>query len=458
MRRRPNILAFIPHDLGDWLGCYGHPSIRSPNLDALAGRGVRFSRCFTPAPECTPSRSCLWTGLQPHQNGLMGLANFGWRLRAPHLARRLADAGYETHLFGFQHEAHGEAASLGYQHVHSQDDYSAAAVCNAAIDVLIDSEEGPAEPWFACLGFSDVHRPWRAPSTFDPPAVEVPPYLPDNPTVRDDLALFAQNVLDMDAAVGRVLEALAARGPAEETLVLFTTDHGAGFPRAKATFYDPGIRVPLLLHWPGHIEGGRVYESLASNLDVTPTLLGLCGCDVPDGLAGRDLRPLLTGRPYRERQEVCGALFYDVAYDPMHYVRTRTHKYIRSFAVTEADAAGADPEVLATFAGGQWVRCDDFDVLSSAAWRSMDVDTSRPPPEELYDLTRDPHEQHNLAGDPTAGGVLEDLRRRLRAMMDRTASPLRTGHVPPPQAQREANRRYRPGGPMYRRKDNEGAC
>ena len=458
-RRRPNVLAFIPHDLGDSLGCYGHRTLRSPNLDALAARGARVANCFTTSPECTPSRGGLWTGLHPHQNGLMGLANFGWVLRAPHLAQRLQVAGYRTHLFGLQHEVHGEAGGLGYQQHHSPADRSVSAVCEALREFLAGPQARGPQPWFACAGFSDVHRPWRQPSTLDPDAMAVPPYLPDNPTVRNDLALFAQNILDMDTAVGRVLDALAASSLADDTLVLFTTDHGAGFPRAKATLYDPGIRVPLIVHWPGHVEGGAVHECLISNLDVTPTLLELCGYAVPDDLAGRSFRTLFEGGAYQPRDQVCGALFYDVAYDPMHYVRTGTHKYIRSFAVTDADAAGADPEVLSTFAGGRWVRVDDFDVLSSAAWRSMSVETGRPPREELYDLRCDPHEQVNLAGDPKAATVLEDMRRRLHEMMQRTNSPLLRGHVPPPAAQREANRTYRPGGPMYRRvKDKEQPC
>ena len=173
MSRRPNLLVFIPHDLGDFLHCYGHASVRSPNLDALANRGVRLSNCFTACSECTPSRSGLWTGLHPHQNGLMGLANFGWNLRVPHLAQRLGDAGYQTHLFGLQHEVQGDPAQLGYEFIHSQDNRSVGPVCDSVIDFLAGRPEHRDEPWFACAGFFDVHRPWRAPSTFDPDAINV---------------------------------------------------------------------------------------------------------------------------------------------------------------------------------------------------------------------------------------------------------------------------------------------
>ena len=449
---QPNVLIFLPHDLGDTLGCYGHATVRSPRLDGLAAQGVRFANYFTPAPECTPSRGCMFTGLYTHQNGLMGLSNFGWELvpEAPHLAQRFREGGYQTYLFGLQHETAKPPTALGYEHVAAQQDRSVGAVCGELRDFLRSEAARGETPWFACAGFFDVHRPWRTEPTFTPEEVAVPPYLPDTPVVREELARFHQNILDMDAAVGGALDALDAAGLREDTLVIFTTDHGCGFPRAKATFYDPGVHLPLIMHWPGRIDGGAVYPQLQSNIDLTPTLLELCGLPAPEGIAGRSMAPLLRGETREGRDAVFGSLQYDVSYDPMHYVRTDRYKYIRSFAVTPEEAAGADPEVLATHAAGQWVRVDDFDVMASKTWQSLAGDWPKPPPEELYDLQADPVEQHNLAGDPAYGEVLADMRRRLREMMERTNSPLLHGHVPPTPEQRQAAARYQPGGPMYR--------
>jgi len=277
--------------------------------------------------------------------------------------------------------------------------------------------------------------------------VGVPDWLPDHPEVRRDLARFYEDIEEMDAAVGCVLSALSETRLDKRTLVLFTTDHGAAFPGAKATLYDPGLHVPLILHWSGHIEGGSAYDCLLSNMDVTPTLLELAGAPAAEGLAGRSFLPLLHGEPYTPRDHVCGALFYDVAYDPMHYVRTATHKYIRSFAVTDDEATGADPEVLTSFAAGRWVRVDDFDVLTSPSWQALAgrERTVRPPPEELYDLTTDPCERYNLADDPAASRVLAEMRDRLGEMMASTASPLLKGHVGPPERQRQATRSHGPG-------------
>jgi N-sulfoglucosamine sulfohydrolase len=446
--KRLNMLVIIPHDLGVFLGCYGNRSVCSPRIDGLASEGVRFSHCFTTAPECTPSRGSLMTGLYPHQNGLMGLANFGWSLRTPHLAERLRSRGYRTHQFGFQHETHEPVSALGYDQAHRGPNCRAENVC-AELNTFLHSAEAAAEtPWFAYAGFTDVHRPWRAlsASRFDPARLDVPPWLPDAPVVRKDLARFYQDIEQMDAAVGTVLDTLRDTGIARDTIVVFTTDHGAAFPGAKATLYDPGIHVPLIVRRPGHTEGGRTYDELVSNMDLTPTLLELAGLTVPAGLEGRSLAPLLCGQPYAARDEVGGALFYDVAYDPMHYVRTADYKYIRSFAVTPEEAHGAAPETLTTFAAGRWIRVDDFDVLTSPTWQALAPEGAvpRPDSEELYALRSDPCERRNLVGHPDARPVLDAMRARLARLMERTRSPLLYGHVSPPEKQREACRSYHP--------------
>ena len=433
---RPNVLMFIPHDLGNHLHCYGHKSVRSPNLDRLAETGVRFTSFFTTAPECTPSRAGLYTGQYTHQNGLMGLCHRGWEFSpdAVHLADRLREGGYETCLFGMNHETGGSPARLGYNHIFAQKEQRCCFdVSEAAARWLERVAPRERKPWFACVGFRDTHRPWRPAKDFGPDDVEVPPYLPDEPEVRADLAELHQAILDMDVGIGRVLKALEDSPMADNTIVIYTVDHGIPFPRAKATYYDPGIRVPLIAHLPGRFDGGKAYDQLVSNLDYTPTILELCGVEVPEGLEGRSFLGLLEGRPYEERGAVFGALYYDAFYDPIHCVRTRTHKYIRSFAVTPADAAGADPEVLARHETGKWIRADDSDVQGSPTWQVIKRDGPfpPPPPEELYDLEADPLEQRNLVDDPNCSGILDDMRTRLRAMMVRTRSPLLSGHVSP---------------------------
>lgn len=445
MSQQPNVLVFIPHDLGDFLGCYGHQDVKSPNLDSLASEGVRFSSYFTAAPECTPSRAGMYTGLYTHQNGLMGLCHRGWEFShdTVHLAERLKEGGYRTRLFGLQHETHGDVSRLGYEEHLSADDRHAPVVCSA-FEEFLESPEAEAGPWYSSVGFFDVHRPWPDRTSFELADIDLPHYLPDTPEVRKDYAWFYQNILEMDEAIGRVLDTLERRGLADNTIVIFTTDHGSPFPRAKSTYYDAGIRIPLIMRYPAAAggAGGIVRNELLSNLDFTPTILDLCGIPVPEGLEGRSFSPLLAGGDYTEREAIFGALYYDAYYDPIHCVRTRRHKYIRSFAVAPSEAAGADPEVLARHETGSWIRADDSDVQNSDTWRAL-ASTSWPvpPAEELYDLESDPFEERNLlaaeAGAPEAGqadgvdAVASRMRSLLDAMMRRTSSPLLTGHVSP---------------------------
>ncbi|MFN2352806.1 MAG: sulfatase-like hydrolase/transferase, partial [Kiritimatiellia bacterium] len=200
MTKRPNILIMIPHDLGDYLNCYGHSSVKSPNLNRMAAEGVRFTNVFTTSPECTPSRGGFYSGYQPHQNGLMGLANFGWEYNqeTPHIAKRLRDSGYETYLFGFQHESHGTdehvGATLGYKHVRRAGNYSVETVCANLNDFIENEAPNSKGPWFACAGFHHTHRNWPKNRDFDPATVEIPAYLPDTPVVREDMAQFHQSI------------------------------------------------------------------------------------------------------------------------------------------------------------------------------------------------------------------------------------------------------------------------
>ena len=446
--QRPNILLIIPHDLGDTLGCYGHKTVVSPNLDRMAAEGVQFTNAFTPCPECTSSRSGLYSGYYPHQNGLMGLANFGWRLNkhTPHLAQRLQDAGYATHLFGVQHEHHGAMSEMGYQHVTGGRNVE--PIIDDLISFLQSDDASSETPWFASCGFFDVHRHWEEPTTFDPENVGVPDYLPDRPAVRADLAMFYQNIKTMDENIGRLMAAIKADPRLENTLVIFTTDHGAPFPGAKASLYDPGVRVPFIFWNLPALTTARVSDELISNLDFAPTMLELAGVTPPQDMPGQSFLQSICGGVATERDEVGGGLFYDVAYDPMHYIRTRDWKYIRSFAVDPEEARGA--QTVSSFRAGRWIRCDDFDVLGSATWQDMETEQPLPPKEELYDLRVDPVERNNRADDPAATLALADMRDRLQKMMAATDSPLQNdGHVAPPPEQVAVFDDYKPGGERF---------
>ena len=420
---RPNILVIIPHDLGTHLGCYGETSVGTPNLDQLASAGVRFENHFCTAPFCSPSRGAIFTGKYPHSNGLMGLVNLGWDLPDCNrtLARELGDAGYETFLFGFQHEIRDSDRLTSYfQHM---SDRSLSGRCDVVEPLVVDFLERRGRqhegPFYARVGFSEVHRPYDDHEAEEAPeGVVVPPYMKDTPGARDDLARFHACIRKMDAAVGGILDALDRSGLAESTIVVFTTDHGIAFPRAKGTLYDPGIRTALLMRWPRYFTAGEVVSELVSNVDLMPSLLSAAGAAVPVGLQGRSFVGRLTGGSYQPREHVF-AEENTVPGDARRCVRTKRYKYIRNYY--------AGPKLILP-----------TDIESSTTRRYMGDEHMEPRQAvELYDLDADPHESRNLSGRPQLAETERTLAQMLRQIQEETRDPELVGPVPRPAAEQE---------------------
>jgi len=435
----PNVLLMHCHDLGQYVGCYG-VDIETPNVDRLAEEGARFANHFATAPQCSPSRGSIFTGCWPHVSGLMGLAHTQWELDTEKtLPNRLSKAGYETHLFGLQHIS-DSPANLGYDQIHTAGRLSPNVSpelhsVNRAADVsgVVSQylESGLASPFFASVGFFEAHRleshePDEAEGDIlygygdrydadDPEEIEVPAYLPDEPGIREDLAAMRGMVYELDSAVGTVLDALESAGIFDETLVLFTTEHGISFPRAKGTCYDPGIEAFLFARYPPLIDGGTVYEELVSNVDILPTVLDLADEDIPTGVDGYSLVPLLDDdSSYSPRDHVFAEITWHDTYAPLRAVRTERFKYIRSF--------WRNPRVFLP-----------NDVFASRAGQAVRGRYARPSRvyEELYDLEADPHEQQNLADDRRYRQVCEKLSSTLATWMRETDDPLLEGPVLP---------------------------
>ena len=424
---RPNVVLIITHDTGRHLGCYGWP-VATPHLDRLAAEGMRFDRHFCVAAQCSPSRSALMTGRWPHCNGVMGLApRWTYRDGERTLAQCLAAAGYDTALIGLQHEgpdparlgygfAQTDLASGGFRYAPGVDAPAKALAARAAAWLAQRPSVG-ARPYLLVVGLAETHRPWNRAEYQgeDPGGVRVPPYLPDDPRIRTELAAFAGSVRVADQAVGEIVRAVDARGDAARTLLVFTVDHGIAFPRAKGMSYDPGLETALLVRWPERIAPGSVSGELLCNADVFPTLLGAAGVDGPSGVQGRSFLGLLNGEGYRPREDFFFEMTWHDGYNPHRGVRTRGHKYIRNF--------GSLPLV---FLPG-----DIHNSPSGEAVRDRYYASERPP-EELYDLERDPLERHNCLGDPRYAGILDTLRTKVARWMESTDDPLLQGAVEQP--------------------------
>lgn len=379
------------HDIGRHLHCYGRTSVVSPNLDALAREGVRYANAFATAPQCSPSRASLATGMYPHNNGVMGLAHrgFDWELKMPHAAAIFAEAGFESHLFIGQHVTpHPER--LGFTAMHALED----------LDAVLDSEER----LYLEVNFEETHRPYPPPGK-RPAGLELPGYLPDIPESIEEMTAVEQTITAMDAAAGRFLEALDRAGRGNDAFVVFTTDHGLAMPRAKCTLYDPGIEVTLLTRWlAGGVSGGRIQQQLVSNIDVLPTLLAAAGVPIPSRVQGQSLD--------EGRDAIFAEKTFHSYYDPMRCIRTERHKFIRNFESAFA------VEVPADIQAGPIFRSDPTRYSKDRAGLV-----------ELYDLEHDPLEMDNIA---EGSDVEKHMSERLWAWMRETKDPLLDGPVPSP--------------------------
>jgi N-sulfoglucosamine sulfohydrolase len=410
---RPNILYIHSHDTGRYVHPYGH-AIETPNIQRLAEEGVLFRTAFCGAPTCSPSRASLLTGQCAHCSGMLGLAHRGFSLHdySQHILHTLRHVGYYSALIGEEHLSKAPNAS-GYDRVAKIEGHQAAIVAPTAIEWLND---GLPQPFFLSVGFFETHREFLKPSLLKDAKYSLPPApLPDTPQTRLDIGSFKTSARELDKGMGAVFDALDAKGLADNTLVICTTDHGIAFPRMKGNLTDHGIGVMLIMRGPGDFIGGRVCDALVSQIDLFPTICDLLKIDYPSWLQGTSILPLLREEVEQIHEAIFAEVTYHAAYEPMRAVRTQRWKYIRRF----------DHHPWPVLPN-----CDDSpskDLLLEYGWRE------RPRPlEQLYDLIFDPNEANNIANDSSFALVLEEMRTRLEDWMRDTNDPLLHGPVAAP--------------------------
>lgn len=401
----PNIIYLHSHDTGRYVQPYGF-GVSTPNIQRLAEEGVLFRQAFCAAPTCSASRTALLTGQSPHSAGMTGLVNRGWQLNDynQHLLHTLRGAGYHTVLGGLQH-LHQERTHLGFDQIIAPPKSTMVAdVAPAAAAFL---QNAPQQPFFLDVGFFETHRDFPQADPAAARYLRPPAPLPDTLDTRQDMADFVKMAGELDRGVGIILDALAAAGLAENTLVIQTTDHGLAFPAMKCNLTDHGIGVLLIMRGPGGFTGGQVYDAMISHIDLFPTLCEYLNIAPPSWLQGKSLLPVIRG----EHDEINDAIFaevtYHAAYEPQRAIRTQRHKYIRRYGERTKPVLP---------------NCDDSlskDLWLAAGWQEREVAT-----EQLYDLRFDPNEMQNLAALPAYADTLQDLRQRLDQWMTTTADPL----------------------------------
>lgn len=402
----PNIVWVIADDIGpEVLGCYGHPTLETPNLDALARDGVRFTKAFVTTSSCSPSRSSLFTGKFPHATG----------------AENLHDPLPEDAeiVLGFLRAVGYWSANVGKLHL-GNNAAKQFDVVNPRVNdwrkVLETRPEG--KPFFFALGFVDAHRPFdRGAITppFPPEKVVVPPYLADTPETREDLAAFYDEIRRLDQITGELVAYLREVGAYDNTLIIFMGDNGNPFPREKTTLYDSGIATPLIFLWSDRLKTPRVHPGLVSLVDIAPTVLEAVGVAVPAGMQGRSLLPLLAENASDASQYIFAEKNWHDFEDHSRAVRDARYKYIRN--------SHADRPLIPS-----------ADVINSPSWHALkagheagtlnaqqeQIFADHRAPEELYDLDADPTEFNNLAADPDHADTLERLRGALDDWIART--------------------------------------
>jgi arylsulfatase A-like enzyme len=405
---RPNIVFVTTHDTGRWFGSYGRDSVLSPNIDAIAEDGVLLENLFCASPVCSPSRAAMMTGRYPQNNGMIGLLHqpWWWTLNEgePHLSNVLKDAGYFTRLFGFQHESDHPAEQLGF--LESTDGPLESAPDVAAEFEAFMKTYPKYQPLYAQIGFWETHKPYSRYSQVreDSKGVMVPPYLKDTEEVRNDMAELQGAIGLVDEAVGIIYDAVKNAGVENDTIFIFTVDHGIEVPRAKWTCYDPGIEVAFIIRWPGgDVTGGKRKPQMLPNIDVQPTVLELAGVEIPENVDGTSFADILNTDSATPTHEAIYGMFEGRS---SRYIRTEKFKLIRNFKPHRPFEAPCD-------------------LTAKTKWEPG-------PFAELYDLERDPNEFDNVAQDDAYRDVLDDLNRKLFKWMITVNDPLLLGPTPTP--------------------------
>ncbi|MCH5597367.1 sulfatase family protein [Niabella ginsengisoli] len=297
---KPNIVLFISDDLNQQdVGCYGNADVKTPNIDLLASEGMRFNKAYAASPMCAPSRSVIFTGLYPFKNGSQ-MNHFTVHARTPNLPQFLQKQGYRVVISGkvdvypidnFPFERIGEEFGK-YAPVENRLDRKMETV--RMIEEHFKTK--PEQPICLIIAPWVPHVPWFPNRDFDPERLKLPDYLADTKETRHALASYYQSIGEADKMLGEVMKALDQAGKKENTVTMFTSDQGAQFPSAKWTVYDRGLRVPLIVRWPGKTVKGTESDALVSLVDLTPTMVDIAGGKAEQNWDGASFKDILLNK------------------------------------------------------------------------------------------------------------------------------------------------------------------
>lgn len=400
-QEKPNILWIVSEDNSPFLGCYGDTFATTPNLDKLAKQGILYKNAFATAPVCAPSRNTLITGMYPpslgteHMRSTYPVPDF-----VKFFPRYFREAGYYT----------TNNAKKDYNTTdqpEAWDESSGKATYR---------NRKPGQPFFAVFNLnvsheSNIHTPEPNDKLkHDPEKVPLPPYHPQTPEMKHDWAQYYDKIEEMDRQAGALLAELEKEGLAENTIVFYYSDNGGVLARSKRFMYESGLRVPLIIRFPekyaslAPAKAGTVTDRIVTFIDFAPTMLSLAEIKIPDYMQGK---AFLGKQQVKERAYAYGFRGrMDERTDLSRTVRDKKFRYIRNYMPHKIYAQHLEylwkaPSVSSWEAA---YKAGNLNGIQNKFWQEK-------PAEELFDIEKDPHNVHNLAGDPGYKSVLEKLRK-----------------------------------------------
>ena len=406
----PNIVVFIADDHGQLDSqAYGSTEVRTPNMVKLAGEGLRFTHAFVASPSCCPSRTALMTGLWSARNGA----------EPNHMPKRPGVASLPPVLrsLGYEVAAIGKVAHNNYAKDHGFDYVDGPnqgfAETKAVAKFLSDRDN--AKPLCLFIGTRHPHTPWTDERAYDPAKVVIPPNHVDTPTMREERASYLTDITKADTLLGEVRALVQEK--VGDTLFVYTADHGSAWPFGKWNLYDSGIRIPLIVAWPGHLKPATTTDAMVCWPDLLPTFIDLAGGEVPAGIDGKSFARILRGTATKHREQVFSTQSGDGNFNvyPIRSVRTQDWKYIRNlhpeFQHHTHISRSTGPSGLVYWRS--WLAAAEKDTFAAAIVNRY----SNRPAEELFDVAADPFELNNLAADPLHEARLVAMRQELDAWM-----------------------------------------
>lgn len=411
---KPNVIIIIADDISwDDFGCYGNKQVKTPNIDRLAGNGLKFTQVYLTASSCSPSRNSILTGRYPHNTGAAELHTQPPEsmLSFPELLRK---NNYYSAMSGKFHM--GDYAMRGFDEVIT--DLKLVGDGGEEMWVSQVKNRPKDQPFFMWFAAYDAHRAWGPnifSGTHNPDEIEPPVYLANGPGTRNDLAKYYDEIKRFDHYVGEVIKELEEQGVLDNTLIIIMADNGRPFPHSKTRLNDRGMKTPFVVHWPAGILQNGNCHSLISVIDIAPTILSLAGCPVPEHFQGRSFVHLFQNPGTRFRNYIFAehnwhdyeAFGRMVRNDSFMYILNGRPQFPQS---GPADAVGSPA----------YMELVELKIQGKLSAIQADVFVTPRPHEELYNCISDPDQYLNVASLPQYQGVFISLRKTLTEWMHET--------------------------------------